>query len=140
MARRRLAYRIPGSGDHTTYDAVGSARAEIELVPVEWTMADPKKHHFSPVFYLKGWCDTNSKIVEYSRPYKRVVGKCVSPEYTGFKELLYTLDGVPEEQKQDLEKKYMSLVDGRGATALNVLIQRDGDKLTDDIRADWTRF
>jgi hypothetical protein len=103
-------------------------------------MADPKKHHFSPVFYLKGWCDTNSKIIEYSRPYKGTVGKCVSPDYTGFKELLYTLDGVPEEQKQDIEKKYMSLVDGRGATALNVLIQRDADKLTDNVRADWTRF
>src|SRR4051812_2375670 len=34
---------------------------------------DPKKHHFSPVFYLKGWCGTDSKLVQYSRPFRQVV-------------------------------------------------------------------
>ena len=70
----------------------------------EWTMADPKKHHFSPVFYLKGWCNTNSKIIEYSRPHRRVVAKAVSPEYTGFKRLLYTLEGVPRNKNKTLRR------------------------------------
>jgi len=104
-------------------------------------MANPKKHHFSAVFYLKGWCDVNSKVIGFSRPYKKVVSKSVSPEATGFKELLYTLEGAPDDEKQDIEKKYMApFVDNRGAVALKILIDRDGDKLTDDVRSDWTRF
>lgn len=103
-------------------------------------MGDPKKHHFSPVFYLKGWCNADSKIVEYSRPYKKVVAKLVSPEATGFKSFLYTLEDAPDQQKQDIEKMYVApLVDNRGAVALKILIERDGDKLTDDIRGDWAR-
>ena len=43
-------------------------------------------------------------------------------------------------KEADIEKKYMSLVDGRGALALNIRIHRDGDKLTDEVRSDWTRF
>jgi hypothetical protein len=106
-------------------------------------MVDPRKHHFSPVFYLKGWCnaDSDSKIIEYSRPHKKVVAKPVSPEATGFTRFLYTLEDAPDDQKQDIEKKYMSpFVDNRGAVALRILIERDGEKLTDDIRSDWTRF
>jgi Protein of unknown function (DUF4238) len=34
----------------------------------------------------------------------------------------------------------MALVDGRGAIALKILIDRDGSKLTDDVRSDWTRL
>ena len=104
-------------------------------------MVDPKKHHFSPVFYLKRWCNADLKVVEYSRPYRKVVVKTVSPEATGFKRFLYTLDEAPDEEKQYIEKKYMApAVDNRGAVALEILIGRDGDKLTDDIRSDWTRF
>jgi hypothetical protein len=56
-------------------------------------MADPKKHHFSPVFYLTGWCDSNGTVVEYSRPYSKVVARNVQPTATGYKLFLYTSEG-----------------------------------------------
>jgi hypothetical protein len=105
------------------------------------TMVDPKKHHFSPVFYLKGWCDANSKVVEYSRPHRKAVCPRVSPEGTGFKPFLYTLEGAPEDRKQEIEQKYMAeIVDNRGALALKVLIARNPAELTEKLRNDWTRF
>jgi hypothetical protein len=99
-------------------------------------MADPKDHHFSPVCYLNGWRNADGKIGEYSRPYKKVVAKPVSPAATGFKRSLYSLEGVPLEKRQDIEKNYMApFVDERGAAALSVLIDRDNSKLTDDVRS-----
>ena len=107
------------------------------------TMNDPKKHHFSAQFYLRGWCGnaSNLKLVEYTRPHKTVVAKPVSPEATGFQEFLYTLNGVPEGQRQNIETKYMTpIVDTPGARALQILIEKMGEKLTDDVRRDWIRF
>jgi hypothetical protein len=104
-------------------------------------MNDPKKHHFSPVFYLKGWCNPESKVVEYSRPYGKVAVRTVSPSATGFRYSLYTLEGAPEDQKQVIEKEYMApAVDNRAAVALKILIDQDGGGLTDEVRIDWTRF
>lgn len=102
---------------------------------------DPKKHHFSPVFYLKGWCNPEFKVVEYSRPYQAVVTRTVSPSATGFKHSLYTLEGAPEDQKQVIEKDYLApAVDNRAAVALKTLINQEGGELTDEVRSDWTRF
>jgi hypothetical protein len=104
-------------------------------------MSDPKKHHFSPVFYLKGWCNPESKVVEYSRPYREVVARTVSPSATGFKHFLYTLESAPEDQKQVIEKDHMApAVDNRAAVALEILMHQDGGELTDEVRNDWTRF
>ena len=102
---------------------------------------DPKKHHFSPAFYLSGWCGTNEQLVEYCRPYRQVVAKRRYPTAAGFKPFLYTLEGVIEEQKQIIEKNYMSpIVDNRAAIALQVLINHDPSSLTEEARCDWTRF
>jgi len=104
-------------------------------------MSEPKKHHFSPVFYLKWWCNSDSEIVEYSRPYRDIDTRTVSPEATGFKHFLYTLDGVSDDQKQVIEKNYMSTaVDNPAAIAMKILIERDKTKLTEKARSDWTRF
>ncbi len=104
-------------------------------------MNDPKKHHFSAQFYLRGWCNADSKIIEYTRPYRKVVAKPVSPEATGFKEFLYTLDEAPDDARQNIETKYMApIVDNRGALAVKILIELDRNKLTDDVRRDFTRF
>jgi hypothetical protein len=103
-------------------------------------MSDPKKHHFSPVFYLKGWCNADSKLAEYYRPHKKVVSRLVHPEATGFQMFLYTLDGESDEKKQTIEKDYMSpIVDNRAAIALKMLIaQQEID--SEEIRSHWTRF
>ena len=104
-------------------------------------MADPKKHHFSPVFYLKGWCDANNTVVEYSRPYSKVIARNVAPTATGYKLFLYTLEGQPEGKKQDIEKNYMGpIVDDRAAQVLRILVSGDKAALTGEMRSHWTRF
>jgi hypothetical protein len=104
-------------------------------------MADPKKHHFSPVFYIKGWCDSNGTVVEYSRPYSKVVARNVPPTATGYKLFLYTLEGQPDDKKQYLEKNYMGpIVDDRAADAFRILIAGDKGALTGEMRSHWTRF
>jgi len=104
-------------------------------------MADPKKHHFSPVFYLKGWCGADNTVVEYSRPHSKVVARRVPPTATGFKLFLYTLEGQPEDKKQDIEKNYMGpIVDDRAAQALGILVAGDKAALTGEMRSHWTRF
>ena len=105
-------------------------------------MGDPKKHHFSPVFYLRGWCDdTTGKLIQYSRPYREVIAELRYPTETGFKPFLYTMEGLPDDQKQTIEKDYMApLVDDPAARALRVLLGTDTSALTEALRGAWTRF
>jgi uncharacterized protein DUF4238 len=106
------------------------------------TVAEPIKHHFSPVFYLRGWCDsTTGKLIEYSRPYKDVIARPVHPAATGYARSLYTMEGLPEDQKQTIEKDYMAAkVDDPASKALRVLLGTNTNALTEQLRAAWTRF
>ncbi len=105
-------------------------------------MTEPIKHHFSPVFYLRGWCDsTASQLIQYSRTYRDVIAGPRSAKATGFEPLLYTMNGVPDDQKQTIEKDYMAAkVDDPGARALRVLLGINTSALTEGLRAAWTRF
>ena len=105
-------------------------------------MTEPIKHHFSPVFYLRGWCDSaTGQLIQYSRPYRDVIAEPRSPKATGFEPFLYTMNGVPEHQKQTIEKDYMAAkVDDPAARALRVLLGTNTSALTEELRAAWTRF
>jgi hypothetical protein len=105
-------------------------------------VTDPIKHHFSPVFYLRGWCDsTTGQLTAYSRPYKDVIAKPVHPAATGYEPFLYTMKGPPDDQKQTIEKDYMApKVDDPAAKALRVLLGTDTSALTEALREAWTRF
>jgi len=104
-------------------------------------MTDPWRHHFSPVFYLKGWCDASGMLVQYSRPYKEVVARQVSPTATGFQPFLYTLEGQVDDKKQSIEKDYMApIVDNPAAHALRILMGGDREALDEKARNAWTRF
>jgi hypothetical protein len=104
-------------------------------------VTEPIKHHFSPVFYLSGWCDsTTGQLIAYSRPYKDVIAKSVHPAATGYKPSLYTMEGLPDDQKQTIEKDYMApKVDDPAAKAL-LLLGTDTSALTEALRGAWTRF
>lgn len=105
-------------------------------------MTESKKHHFSPVFYLKGWCDsTTRQLIAYSRSHKSVIAKPVYPKATGYENFLYTMEGQPDDRKQIIEKDYMaSTVDDPAAKALKVLLDTGINGLTAEQRGDWTRF
>ena len=105
-------------------------------------MNEPIKHHFLPVFYLRGWCDSaTGQLIQYSRPYKDVIAEPRSPKATGFEPFLYTMEGLPDDQKQTIEKDYMAAkVDDPAAKALRVLLGTDTSALTEALRGAWTRF
>ena len=105
-------------------------------------MTEPIKHHFLPVFYLRGWCDSaTGQLIQYSRPYRDVIAEPRSPKATGFEPFLYTMEGLPDDQKQTIEKDYMAAkVDDPAARALRVLLGTNTSALTEPLRAAWTRF
>jgi hypothetical protein len=105
-------------------------------------VTEPIKHHFLPVFYLRGWCDSaTGQLIQYSRPYRDVIAEPRSPKATGFEPFLYTMEGLPDAQKQTIEKDYMAAkVDDPAARALRVLLGTNTSALTESLRAAWTRF
>ena len=69
-------------------------------------MADPVKHHFLPVFYLKNWCLHDGKLVEYKVPYKNIVKpRRIHPQGTGYIDKLYAIEGLPGTISHEIEKK-----------------------------------
>jgi Protein of unknown function (DUF4238) len=53
-----------------------------------------QKHHYTPVFYLKRWANTDGRLCEFSRPHKLVQPRRTNPDGTGYFRGLYTLDGL----------------------------------------------
>jgi hypothetical protein len=106
-------------------------------------MNDPICHHYNPQFYLREWAGADGRLVRFYRPYQRVVPAPISPEYTGFEERLYTLEGAAD--PQIVETGFFSPVDNAAAPVLERLILlgprlvpvRDLDNKQ---RSDWTRF
>jgi hypothetical protein len=105
-------------------------------------VTEPIKHHFLPVFYLRGWCDrVTGQLIQYSRPFRDVIAEPRSPMATGFEPFLYTMKGLPDDQKQTIEKDYMAAkVDDPAAQAVRVLVGTNTSALTEPLRAAWTRF
>ena len=105
-------------------------------------MTKPKNHRFLPIFYLKGWCDSSGQLIRYTRSYNnQIATKPVYPAQTGYEQYLYTMEGLPDDRKQIIEKDYMTAkVDTPAAKALRVLLDAGTSALTAEQRGDWTRF
>jgi hypothetical protein len=57
-------------------------------------MSEPIDHHHQPIFYLKGWCRPDGKVIRYSRPNGREVKSSpITPKNTGYEPRLYSLEG-----------------------------------------------
>jgi hypothetical protein len=68
-------------------------------------MADPKKHHYIPVSYLKRWAGPDNRICEFSKPYRGIVRpKRVYPDGTGYERELYTIRGLHPELAEIFER------------------------------------
>lgn len=104
-------------------------------------MSEPINHHYLPVFYLRHWCDTSGRLIRFHRPYTKVVASEISPRATAYEPFLYSLEGFPEQIKQDIEKQFFSaIVDEPASRTMKVLIDRDKAKLTPELRTAWGRF
>lgn len=101
-------------------------------------MNGPRDHHFIPVFYLKRWTK-NGKLVEYSRPYSKIVAKPVGPKATGYQTDLYTFPELPEPTRHILESGFFSQTDQLASDALDQLYSRN-THWTPERRSAWSRF
>jgi len=98
------------------------------------------KHHYIPVFYLKAWTSKDAKLCEYSRPFRDVKPKRVSPDGTAYERGLYNIPGLPPERADIIERVFMQKADDWAARAHRAILSgRIGDA---DIRvkAGWARF
>jgi hypothetical protein len=104
-------------------------------------MSIPIKHHHLPVFYLKRWAGRDGKLCEFSKPHNDVIANRKSPRRTGFVERLYETPGLPHEEAQKVEQRFMAPVDSLGAQALAALESNDTTIATDSrLRSAWSRF
>jgi len=102
-------------------------------------MAEPHKHHFLPVFYLKNWAQNEGKLVQFSRPYKNIVKpQRKHPDGTGYIDKLYAIEGFGGAVSQEVEKSFLSPVDSRAASALLSMLK--GEMVTPQERKAWAHF
>jgi Protein of unknown function (DUF4238) len=105
-------------------------------------MSKQGKHHFAPVFYLTQWTGGDQRICEYRRRYRGVLPKRVVPDATGYVHGLYSVPGLPPEDAQYVEKKFMSRIDSDAALALQWILDESkpaGD-LPDRLKVRWAQF
>jgi hypothetical protein len=104
-------------------------------------MSEPVNHHYLPIFYLRQWCAASGKLIRFHKPYNKVIASAISPRSTGYEPFLYSLEGCPAQIQQDIEKRFFSaIVDDPAARAMKILIDRQKEKLTPELRTAWTRF
>ena len=101
---------------------------------------EPRKHHYIPEFYLKGWADENGKMWRYDRPHLAVVHKHVFPSQVGFVKDLYTIPGVAPEFAQKIETEWFSRVDHAASQAREKLFETPHSGWSSVNRSAWTRF
>lgn len=104
-------------------------------------MSEPINHHYLPVFYLRGWCGADGRLIRFHKPHTTLIASPIAPRATAYEPFLYSLEGCPEPLRQDIEKRYFSaLVDKPASLGIKVLISREKEKLTPELRTAWTRF
>jgi hypothetical protein len=105
-------------------------------------MNEPRKHHYIPQFYLRKWARPDGRVLCYKRiTAGAVTADWVTPKSTGFEKDLYTLEHLPEDIRQAIEKEVTADVDNRAAAAMQKMITaKSADSLTADDRLAWAQF
>jgi hypothetical protein len=104
-------------------------------------MSEPRKHHYIPVFYLKQWVGQDRRVCEYRRVQpSKIATRRKFPDGTGYKHDLYRIDGVSGPVAQEVERKFMHMVDTQANYALQKLVRGDSSPWDGKMRSAWTRF
>lgn len=102
-------------------------------------MSIPHDHHFVPAFYLRQWCDSSGKLIEYTIKHRNLIAKPVGPDATGFEFDLYAFPELPPDQSQFIEQKFFDYADRTASDALQLhLTGRNG--WTRELTSAWSRF
>jgi Protein of unknown function (DUF4238) len=98
------------------------------------------KHHYVPVFYTKEWAGPDSRVCEYSRPFREVKPKRVNPDGTGYVRGLYTVPLNDPRLSEFIERKFLQVTDDRASRVLQTLKLRKQIEWTSETRSAWSRF
>jgi hypothetical protein len=79
----------------------------------------PKKHHFVPQFYLKGFVDSEGLLWVYDR--KDRLYRHLPPKTTCCEEDLYAIKPKTAPRDRRIESEYLSSIDGMGASVIREL-------------------
>lgn len=104
-------------------------------------MDEPKKHHYVPAFYLRGWeRPETGKLVEFRKLPRKLGIKEVTAQNTGFQKLLYSyVSDDASGMDHTFESEYLSSLDNDGANALRVINEADL-RFTDEVKVTWSRL
>lgn len=104
-------------------------------------MSDPERHHFLPRFYLRRWSNRDGRVETYFRQRGEVRVRNYAPKEIGYKRSIYSLEGVPADKRNSIERDFMGpVVDDPAARALRLMLREEEGDFTFDMRAAWTRF
>jgi hypothetical protein len=82
-------------------------------------VSQPKKHHYIPCFYLKEWIGDDSRLCEFSKPWKNIVKpRRTHPNGTGYLEGLYSFLYSKAAIQQQVEERFFKDIDDKAAIAL----------------------
>src|SRR5215469_13777349 len=83
-------------------------------------VSEPKKHHYLPVVYQRGFTDSvdDERLWLYDRKTQRLTR--AHPRYICYEKELYTMDPDGRQDRQ-IESQWLGRVDGEGATAIRML-------------------
>ncbi len=99
----------------------------------------PRKHHFTPRFYLERWAGEDGRLEQYRLHGRAVNLLRVAPTATGFQDDLYAMPGLPSHLVQQVEERFMQQVDDQAAVSL-AIIESGKMPATAKDRSAWTRF
>lgn len=106
-----------------------------------------ERHHYVPQFYLNAWCTPDEQARgERLYRYQWKGGRCLveraHPRSTGSLDRLYSLDSVPPERQQQVEKDFLAgVIEAPAGLVLNKMRTAGrGHDLTMEERHVWTRF
>ncbi len=101
----------------------------------------PAKHHYVPVFYLRGWTGEDGRLERYTSPRSgKVAVRRVFPTEVGFENNLYAS---PDDERLGttwLETKIFQRLDDLTAPVMRKLNSTPIPQLTDEERSAWSVF
>ena len=102
---------------------------------------NPAKHHYIPVFYLRGWTGDDGRLERYTRPRPgKVTVRRVFPTESGFENNLYRS---PDDKRLGttwLETHIFQRIDDLAAPVVRKLNATPVVQLTDEERSAWSVF
>lgn len=103
-------------------------------------MADPRKHHYVPEFFIRRWAADEDDVWCYRRPHEAIDRKRKPPSAIGFEVDLYALQGGDPADRQSIESRFMQQLDSRAALALKEVVAVGGRPASPIMASDWARF